>query len=361
LLWLLASAAQAQTSFRATLDGDSVVPPVSTKAGGWSTFMLNGDKTLTYFLNNQGLSGTAAHIHDGSAGQNGKVLFNLSGGPDIYSGTTIALTDDQISKLRGDDLYVDVATTNHPDGEIRGQILMRPVLFGAHLTGDQVVPPITTAALGDADFTVNGDRTLEYDVTINCGGGTAALIRTGDFGQKGPVLFTLQGGPSEWSGATTTMTVADLNHIQAQGLYIEIQTLANPEGEVRGQIIPSFAKYGGGCPSGNGKTPALFGLGAPTFGGTVTVKLNNGVPSGQGFLVQSPSADAQQVSGCGFYLGSPLLFSPVFLTASGELKFSLIMPDLDSFDLYMQFFGLDPATPNGFYSSNALYMPFTKL
>jgi hypothetical protein len=333
-----------------------VDPPVTTKASGWATFTLNGDNTVTYFLNNQGLIGTAAHIHDSS---NGAILFTLSGGPDIYSGSTIALANDQISKLRAETLYVDVHTADFPNGEVRGQIVMRPVLFGAHLTGDQLVPPITTAMLGDAVITVNGNRTLAYDVTINCGGGTAALIKTGDFGQTGPVLFTLQGGPSEWTGSTTALTTDDLNNIQDKGLYLEIQTLAHPDGEVRGQIIPGPAKYGTGCPSSNGKEPALFGLGAPTPGGTLVIKVNNGLAGGEGILAQSPAADATAVSGCGFFLGTTLVFNPVRLTNTGELKIAVTMPDIPSFDLYLQFFGLDPAAPHGFYSSNALYLPFT--
>jgi hypothetical protein len=360
LLSLLAGAASAQTTFRATLDGTSVAPPVTTKAGGWATFTLNDNKTLTYFLDNQGLTGTAAHIHEGNPGQSGAILFTLSGGPDVYSGSTNALSDDQIAKLRGEDLYVDVHSAAFPDGQVRGQILMRPILFGAHLTGDQLVPPITTAALGDADFTVNSDRTLDYGVTINCGGGTAALLRKGDFGSNGDVLFQLEGGPSEWSGTTAPLSVETLNALQATGLYVEIQTLAHPEGEVRGQVVPSMAKYGGGCASSNGKVPALFGFGAPTPGGTLTVKVNNGLAGGQGILVQSPNAGAEQVSGCGFYLGSTLVFNPVRLTNNGELRASVVMPDISSFDLYLQFFGLDAATPNGFYSSNALYVPFTK-
>ncbi|MFO0985515.1 MAG: CHRD domain-containing protein [Planctomycetota bacterium] len=360
---MLAARARAQVEFRATLDGQNEVPPVTTKAGAWATFTLNADKTLTYFLNNQGLSATAAHIHEGPPGVDGGIVFPLSGGPDVFAGATPALTDAQIATLRDSGYYVNVHTAANPDGEIRGQIEVRPVLFGAHLVGSQVVPPVSTNATGDADFTVNGDRTITYNVTLTGASGTAASIHTGALGQNGPVLFTLSGGPTSWTGTTGALTTADFTSLQQLGLYVEIDTSANPTGEVRGQIVSSFAKYGPGCASSNKDVPALFGLGAPTPGGTIVIKVNHALASGVGIFVESLSADAVSVSGCGYYLGLPMQFVIVQLDANGEIKLTVTkLPDLPSFDLFVQFFGLDPGAPNGaFYAANALHMPYTKL
>ena len=80
-------------------------------------------------------------------------------------------------------------------------------------------------------------------------------------------------------------------------------------------------------------------------------------------LAQSLAADAVAVAGCGYYLGAPQAFTVVKLGAGGELKFSVsALPDLPTFDLYVQFFGFDSGAPNGmFYASNALFIPYTKL
>ena len=70
-----------------------------------------------------GLAGTAAHIHVAPAGQNGPVLFPLSGGPTMWSGITAAMTADQFTTLEQEGMYVNIHTGGNPGGEIRGQIL----------------------------------------------------------------------------------------------------------------------------------------------------------------------------------------------------------------------------------------------
>jgi hypothetical protein len=106
----------------------------------------------------------------------------------------------------------------------------------------------------------------------------------------------------------------------------------------------------------------LFGTGAPTPGGSITVKVNQGLSSGAGVLLLSLAADAVSTSGCGYYLGSLTSVLPVGLDANGQLTASLVMPDLPTTDFYPQFFGADTSAANGeFSASNALHMPFTSL
>src|SRR5262245_49319198 len=65
--------AAAQTLFRASLDGTQEVPTNGSTATAWATFVLNPDNTLTYFVNNQGIVGVAAHIHEGPPGMEGPI------------------------------------------------------------------------------------------------------------------------------------------------------------------------------------------------------------------------------------------------------------------------------------------------
>lgn len=137
--------AQAHT-FTATLSGQHQTPAVTTAAHGTATFHLtrNG-KALSYTLRVVNLdNATMAHIHIGAEGQSGPVAVwlypshppqkvkhgkftgvlargtitaaNLMG---PLKGQTIA---DLVAQIKAGSAYVNVHTTAHPDGEIRGQI-----------------------------------------------------------------------------------------------------------------------------------------------------------------------------------------------------------------------------------------------
>lgn len=125
----VAGAARAEIlHFRAVLDGASEVPPLHAPGKG----VLSGDldtrtRKLHYRLEFSGLSGpaTGAHIHGPAAsGVNGPPLVMLSmealTSPKIGSET---LTRGQVADLEAGRLYVNVHTGDHPDGEIRGQLL----------------------------------------------------------------------------------------------------------------------------------------------------------------------------------------------------------------------------------------------
>lgn len=357
---LLAQLAGAQTLFRATLEGSNEVPPVITTASAWATFVLNPDNTVTYLVNAQGLVGVAAHIHEGDPGVSGPIIFPLSGGPDIYSGTTVALDATQIGKLRGRHYYVNVHTSANPNGEVRGQIQPSPLAYGAHLIGAEETPPVTTNALGDATFSVNADNTITYLVTTAGLTGVGAHIHTGAVGQSGAILFTLSGGPTIWSGTTSAMADVDFDNLQTLGLYVNVHTAANPNGEIRGQIVKSFEPYGTGCP-GSAGTPSLSGSGAPKPAGTITLSIASGKPNSAGLLVGSFTADCSRASGCAYNLGIPSLIVGLPLNGSGALSIATVMPDIPSFDFYLQYFNFDSGSANGqFSATNGLKMPFTK-
>lgn len=114
----------AQPTFcTATLSGAQEVPPVATSATGSATFALNPTLgTLTYNVTTSGLSGVAAHIHQGSPRVNGPIVFGLEGGPTVWSGATAPLSAEQVAILKSGGFYINVHTAANPGGEIRGQI-----------------------------------------------------------------------------------------------------------------------------------------------------------------------------------------------------------------------------------------------
>jgi hypothetical protein len=138
--------ANAATTFHATLSGDNQSPTINTPAHGTATFTLSKTgKSLTYRLYVADIDSVSmAHIHIGPAGQEGPVAVWLypthppaqvkkgkftgvlaTGtittrrleGP--LKGKTIA---DLVQEIKNGDAYVNVHTTLHPAGEIRGQI-----------------------------------------------------------------------------------------------------------------------------------------------------------------------------------------------------------------------------------------------
>jgi uncharacterized repeat protein (TIGR01451 family) len=116
--------------FTAILSGTNEVPSVATAASGLGTFHYNFETNeLTYEVSVANIiSITAAHIHSGTVGVNGPVLFPLYMGDGVFDPAnpvrgTVTLNDAQQALLMNGGLYVNVHTTANPSGEIRGQIV----------------------------------------------------------------------------------------------------------------------------------------------------------------------------------------------------------------------------------------------
>jgi hypothetical protein len=137
----------------AELRGDSVKPTLvsSTGTGSLSATLayLNGEASLQYSLSFSGLTGTATavHLHGPASADNvGELLVDLASLPAGSTGAvtlggvagtasgTLDLATPMSSTVSGDSLhvlldagqvYVDVHTSAHVGGEIRGQIRKR--------------------------------------------------------------------------------------------------------------------------------------------------------------------------------------------------------------------------------------------
>lgn len=114
-------------AFATNLIGANVVPPVTTDGHGFGFVGLNSDETkIRVSIGYRSLSSAATAITvNGPAptGENGPVIFSLTL-PTTYNYTsqTFDVTPEQVAQLRDRLWYLQVATTNNPDGEIRGQL-----------------------------------------------------------------------------------------------------------------------------------------------------------------------------------------------------------------------------------------------
>ena len=126
--------------FKANLSGENEVPPVTSAADGKVKIKVKGD-VIKSEINVTGVSDiTGVHIYTGNKSENGEPIVDLltsgnksetegriiiQGGisPSDFEGSLSGktLTDLQSTMATGG-TYVNILTSDHPDGEIRGQI-----------------------------------------------------------------------------------------------------------------------------------------------------------------------------------------------------------------------------------------------
>ncbi len=241
--------------FHATLDGAHEVPPVATPATGEAVLALDADTSVLYYrLWVNDISGiSAAHIHKGVVGQNGPVIYPLYMGVGAFDPSnpvsgTLPISTSRIFDLLAGNHYVNVHTATHGNGEMRGQVqlLTPPTHFVAMLTGAGEVPTKTTNAMGLATFALDLDTSrLNYTLNVtDIISATMAHIHIGSLGKNGPVLYGLfnvaTGGGLDAShavGGGVTIGGKDLVDLLTNFWYVNVHTVANPGGEIRGQII----------------------------------------------------------------------------------------------------------------------------
>jgi hypothetical protein len=107
-----------------TLNGGQEVPAINSPATARSTIAVGTDRTVTGGVTTSNIEGVSTHIHEGAAGANGPVLVTLSKTSasqwEVPAGTT--LTPAQYESFKAGNLYVNVHSAGHPNGEIRAQL-----------------------------------------------------------------------------------------------------------------------------------------------------------------------------------------------------------------------------------------------
>ncbi len=248
-----ASMGFAQIQFTAKMNGANEVPAVTTTATGTGAFVLNAaGNALSYTITMNGLTATAAHIHNGPPGVAAGVVKNLTfvnnTATGVWSSTdaTQPLTDSLLSELLRGRLYVNAHTAANPGGEIRGQVLQAaPAGFYAKMEGSQEVPPTTSTATGSAFMLLSPGGTASFRVTVTGLTPSAAHFHNGPAGATAGVVKTITLVNNSASGtwapgdATQPLTDALLRDLVRGRLYANAHTSGNPGGEIRGQVLPT--------------------------------------------------------------------------------------------------------------------------
>ena len=108
------------------------------------------------------------------------------------------------------------------------------------LSGNQEIPPVTTAGSGTGTFNVGEDKSVSGKVTITGLAVTVAHIHEGPAGSNGPIIIPLtKTSDTVWVvPAGAKLTDAQYASYKAGNLYYNFHTEAHKSGEIRGQIKP---------------------------------------------------------------------------------------------------------------------------
>lgn len=251
----------------AVFSGSMENPPVNTPARGLALLEVNPKSmkiagsvsALTAPIDTSIAGG--AHLHNAFAGQNGPVVMPITIMPDssMMSGrfpvmkNNYELTAPGMNVLRLRRGYLNVHTTDHPSGEIRGQVLpLSSYYLIANLDGHNEVPPIDSTGTGTVIAEINGNKAilsgsfnnLTSPLATNIAGG--AHIHQAPVGENGDVIIPLSSELSD-DGLSGEFT-ADSNMIDTgddpildmiwNGLYVNVHSGNYPSGEIRGQLLP---------------------------------------------------------------------------------------------------------------------------
>lgn len=122
---------QAQTeTYRARLSPMPTTPQtVATIIGEGEVILTLNGNTLSVQGGFEGMSSaaTAAHVHNGPPAQPGPVIHTLtiSASSSGEISAVLELTDEQVTALHNNELYIQVHSENNPPGELRGWIFLR--------------------------------------------------------------------------------------------------------------------------------------------------------------------------------------------------------------------------------------------
>ena len=233
---LLPAAAHAQ-SYTVVLSGAAQVPgPGDPDAAGMAVVTISGTTIRYVVLAQNTAAPTQAHIHEGAAGVAGNPVVTLDVNA-MAGGVVENVPQNVIDAIRANPAgyYLDVHTSEFPDGAVRGQLVM-PSSAGARV---QYVPVVGKVAGAAGTNFVTDVRIINH--------GTATATVTLDYFQQSP---SGQSAPN----ATTTLTVApgeqkvvdDVIGLLGSSSLGGLRVTSNENVEVRARVLNDLRASGQG-------------------------------------------------------------------------------------------------------------------
>ncbi|XP_056675867.1 chordin [Monodelphis domestica] len=258
------TARQSCATLQSVLCGADALVPVETGAAGSASLRLLGNGSLLYQVQVVGTASevTGVTLETKPRRRNQRsVLCQMptrgQQGGHMVVGLCPDLGARGVHMLLQNELFLNVATKDFPEGELRGHVATVP--YSGHsarqdvlpvpLAGALALPPVRSQAAGHAWLFLDGHCHLHYEVLLaglsGSEQGTVAVHLTGPPGLPGPQRL-LKGfyGP-EAQGIVKDLE-SELLHQLSQGMaFLLVSTKSSPRGELRGQVhIPNQCEVG---------------------------------------------------------------------------------------------------------------------
>jgi len=353
----------ANVRFRSFLAGANEVPSIVSGASGGalvelvdSTIIISGAFAGLESDFNANIAG-GAHIHQAYAGQNGGITFELNtalieenrSGAYNPSENTFELTAENLMALINRQLYFNIHTFDSPSGEIRGQILPeKQYYFQAYLSGTQEATPVLSTGGGAAIAEVLGEEMVLSGAFSNMGSAVNTEIQGGAHihlapaGSNGGIVFPLSfeidstGTAGVFAADSNTFALNDTlsGGLVSRGFYINIHSLENAPGELRGQLLQEAKAYFAAPLSGSSEPVAINSSGSGAA--MVEWKGDQLIVSGSFRNLGAP-VDVNIAGGAHVHVGYPgqnggILFPLTFELSEDSLS-GTFMPDSNVYDL----------------------------
>jgi hypothetical protein len=200
---------------------------------------------LDWELTFSNLSGpaVAAHIHIADRGQPGPVAVPLCAPCTSGASGTANINSTVLSAIESDRAYVNVHTALNPAGEIRDQVSPVATVSTTLSASKERPKPKGNVRRARGAFTATVTKqgaagVVAWRLTFSrlTGRAVAAHIHRGQPGRAGPVIAALCAPCRNGVRGRATVGAAVLAALESGRAYVNIHTVRNPAGEVRGQI-----------------------------------------------------------------------------------------------------------------------------
>nr|XP_055053605.1 chordin isoform X1 [Misgurnus anguillicaudatus] len=262
-------------TLQSVMSSGSALTPVKTGGVGSAVFTLHQNGSLDYQVLVAGLTSSVVGVTiEMKPRRRSKrsVLYDITAdyspagekGSGRATGACGRVEARHIHMLLQNELFINIATSEHLEGELRGQIRILPYNgldarrheLPVPLAGYFVSPPVRTGAGGHAWISVDEQCHLHYEIIVNGLSksddasinahlhGLAEIGEMDDSATNHKRLLTGFYG-QQAQGVLKDLSLELLRHLDEGTAYIQVSTKMNPKGEVRGLIhVPNSCEFG---------------------------------------------------------------------------------------------------------------------
>ena len=231
--------AHAQISIRASLDGTQAGTGAVGTGTAFGTFSADL-KTLTYQITVANLTGpiTGAHFHLTATGG---IITPITFSRNTANGIWTNIPDTLLKYFFHGGIYINVHTTAHPGGEIRGKLDLAQLFFTANIDSTTTGSGSTARGTGYfrwEDSTGNSNtNSLKYSITFAGLKGTLTGAHF-HYSPSGAILQPINFADSTINGVWSGYADSVLTLLLHSRIYVNIHSSTSPGGEIRGTVTP---------------------------------------------------------------------------------------------------------------------------